>query len=755
MGCCCDKIDHDLVDELLLSPFFVYDKVTLSLLSKKFKKVTYNANDIIWKKGDKNTSFNIIISGEVNLSFDSDNESKILISKHKNEFFGIECLVINDNKNKGSIKNKNNTNNDDDSGVFYDAQALTDTIVYELTRNELLNFWEINGDKYDIFKKSKINPLHKFITKIEVFRTLSLKSSHVLSNMFQFKSINANEILFNEGSNDNEFYIVADGLMAVMANMVPSNFTTTSDIGSDVFPGMLVKKNQANMNKGYKQNITQFKRGQYFGEISFLLSMPRTATIKAIQNSILLVLKKQIFDQIIPKTDEVRIELQKIAHERIAQGFRRFKIPLFTAVPPTKYNLLSSFSTIKTYKKGQVIVDSGTKEKALYVIAHGQVGVFVTKERKTENTPLATPEASPTNNNININNNDSNNDNNNSNNNAPITPLQMLDQINNHEIKTNNNESNDINGSSPSNVEDSGTLTQNDQVKHKHRDSLMKITVQNLENGNITTPTDVGYKRIEIKTNDKTKRISSHVLTGQLTKLQKYGAINFKHVPKKSNLERAVFHKELIRLSFLSAEASNSSTQNKPTKQLLELRKQFGPIYKWANMELKEANEDETDDDDDDDDMDMDITDNKDADGDGISGISITNNNNDDITNILKLDGSPSEHKRAVSEIYTTPTMKPLKNNEIIEAMDKTRKISNESVNRRMSLPVTTQNMNKNVTIADLMILDDMTERIRSKSSRRQSEVIYRDRKISESKEYEMDMKNAELELKSKHKVCC
>ena len=72
--------------------------------------------------------------------------------------------------------------------------------------------------------------------------------------------------------------------------------------------------------------VYEFKEGEYFGEVSLVVNMPRTATIRAKENTTLLTLNKQSFEKYAPYDDDVREELERVAHERIAQTLRRYKV---------------------------------------------------------------------------------------------------------------------------------------------------------------------------------------------------------------------------------------------------------------------------------------------------------------------------------------------------------------------------------------------------------------------------------------------
>ena len=129
--------------------------------------------------------------------------------------------------------------------------------------------------------------------------------------------------------------------------------------------------------------VYEFKSGDYFGEVSLVIQIPRTATIQATEDTTLLELRKSDFQRFIPRNNEMMRSLEMVAHDRIAQSFRRYRIPLFNAVPIDKFHILSKLSEIRYFKKGDVICDADHQQQALYVIAHGNVGVYGVSKHST------------------------------------------------------------------------------------------------------------------------------------------------------------------------------------------------------------------------------------------------------------------------------------------------------------------------------------------------------------------------------------
>lgn len=72
------------------------------------------------------------------------------------------------------------------------------------------------------------------------------------------------------------------------------------------------------------KTLFEFRDGEYFGEVSLVVKIPRTATIKALEDTLLLELRKSDFQKL--NDSKIKTQLERVAHERIAQGFRRYKV---------------------------------------------------------------------------------------------------------------------------------------------------------------------------------------------------------------------------------------------------------------------------------------------------------------------------------------------------------------------------------------------------------------------------------------------
>ena len=106
----------------------------------------------------------------------------------------------------------------------------------------------------------------------------------------------------------------------IILNLEPVVFTPgdyvvrEGDIGYDMF---FISRGSADVMSG-DETITYatLSAGQFFGEIALLLSMPRTATVKAKEYCDLYRLEKEIFDRVIERYPDFTETIKKLAEKR-------------------------------------------------------------------------------------------------------------------------------------------------------------------------------------------------------------------------------------------------------------------------------------------------------------------------------------------------------------------------------------------------------------------------------------------------------
>ena len=83
-------------------------------------------------------------------------------------------------------------------------------------------YWSANQLCCDKFIDSKIIPISTYLQSINVFSSITSHNASLLASMFRWKKVKKNEILFEEGTLGEEFYIVAKGCVAVVVTIAKS-----------------------------------------------------------------------------------------------------------------------------------------------------------------------------------------------------------------------------------------------------------------------------------------------------------------------------------------------------------------------------------------------------------------------------------------------------------------------------------------------------------------------------------------------------
>ena len=115
-----------------------------------------------------------------------------------------------------------------------------------------------------------------------------------------------------------------DLIKEVIMNMEPVVFTPgdyivrSGEVGFDMY---FISRGRVDvMSADEKTHYAVLASGQFFGEIALLLSMPRTATIKAQEYCDLYRLEKETFDRILTRYPDFAENIQKLAEERRAEN---------------------------------------------------------------------------------------------------------------------------------------------------------------------------------------------------------------------------------------------------------------------------------------------------------------------------------------------------------------------------------------------------------------------------------------------------
>jgi zinc transporter ZupT len=130
----------------------------------------------------------------------------------------------------------------------------------------------------------------KLLAKSDLMRHLPAEQIEQILPCIQDRQLKAGEILFRTGDAGDALYIVGRGKVEVLTEHGSDNAACSS--------------------------IAALGEGHAFGEMSLLSGEPRTATIRAVEDTTLLRIAKQDFEQLVAADPELAEAVQRISHQR-------------------------------------------------------------------------------------------------------------------------------------------------------------------------------------------------------------------------------------------------------------------------------------------------------------------------------------------------------------------------------------------------------------------------------------------------------
>lgn len=124
--------------------------------------------------------------------------------------------------------------------------------------------------------------------KIDLFKMLSNEERRILVQKFHFQTFLEEEIVVEQGSAGSSFYLVLNGKLVVERALKEGKAVTLGELGE----------------------------GQFFGELSLLTGETRSATVKALADSELLMLEKNDFQEILNRHPALADTLAEVVAAR-------------------------------------------------------------------------------------------------------------------------------------------------------------------------------------------------------------------------------------------------------------------------------------------------------------------------------------------------------------------------------------------------------------------------------------------------------
>ena len=158
--------------------------------------------------------------------------------------------------------------------------------------------------------------------------------------------LSAGETLFERGDAGDAFYVVASGRARV--------------VGRDP--------------AGREISLSVMKRGDHFGEIALIENVPRTATVRAAEDLVLLRLSREDFLDFVREYPHVRVALERFLRDFSTRDFLR-QFTAMAAVPAELLRQVLEQLDERTVEAGGVVVHEGEVPDRFYIVRDGMLEV--------------------------------------------------------------------------------------------------------------------------------------------------------------------------------------------------------------------------------------------------------------------------------------------------------------------------------------------------------------------------------------------
>ena len=130
----------------------------------------------------------------------------------------------------------------------------------------------------------------------------------------------------------------------------------------------------ASLDLSYDNPVGQLGEGELFGEMSCLNFYPRSATVRAAEDCVMLEMIRNVLDTLLKRNKEFKARLDDNYRQRSLHN-HLLSIPTFRELPQDFLNHLQETVELVPFSSGEVICRQGDPSDALYLVRIGHVKV--------------------------------------------------------------------------------------------------------------------------------------------------------------------------------------------------------------------------------------------------------------------------------------------------------------------------------------------------------------------------------------------
>lgn len=243
----------EIKDQILINHPFFHDWPVpiLSAFTQAMTKVSFARGDTLVKQNEVVDSIYFIASGQAEVNIDSEEGTSILAVLKPGETIGLGMSGF---FSQQGVRTAN-------------VLAVEDVTVYKLLISDIDSILKTFPNfKHDFIGSVDLRLKMNLIKQAAPFATLSGVAIHELANQILTVFVSKNQVLFHQGDEGDNCYIICSGTIAIELE-----------------------------HNGATQCLNTLTSAQVFGETALLMSSKRTATAKALTECKLFALPKRIF----------------------------------------------------------------------------------------------------------------------------------------------------------------------------------------------------------------------------------------------------------------------------------------------------------------------------------------------------------------------------------------------------------------------------------------------------------------------------
>jgi len=196
--------------------------------------------------------------------------------------------------------------------------------------------------------------LSEFLRKVPLFSIYTDEELVGLVRVAELKSFLTGETIFQQGDPGDRFYVVYGGKIRILK-----------------------------IEDGKEVNLGVRTRGDHFGEAALITDQPRTATARAAEDSVLLSIDRESFNQFVFSKPELREYFDKFIRFTSIHTFLKTCTDL-SSIPPQDLKELVHHLNSEFFKEGEVVFRQGAEPDKFYLIESGKVKVVRWEDQKQE-----------------------------------------------------------------------------------------------------------------------------------------------------------------------------------------------------------------------------------------------------------------------------------------------------------------------------------------------------------------------------------